>query len=245
MRDSLVDAVIARMPTSIDTQIGQQVHQQLAASGGILKDGPAVDAVRATSERLLAHLPNRDFPFRFEVVNDASVNAFAAPGGLVVVHTGLLAKATSVDQLAGVLAHEITHVTRRHSLRQMVFDLGLTTSLRWLFGVPDGVAVTLAGTAANLSGLKFSREQETEADSGGVELLQKARLPTSGLRSFIAELAGEPGGIPAFLSTHPADEERSAMLEKLIAERGQWRTDPLAIDWQSVQRDAAERMKKK
>jgi predicted Zn-dependent protease len=245
MRDRILDAVIAKMPTSIDKQIGDLMHQQLVASGELVKDGPGAEAVRAVSQRFLPYLPSQDFMFRFEVVNDKSVNAFAAPGGLVVVHTGLLAKATSVEQLVGVLGHEITHVTRRHSLRQLVYDMGLTTTLRWLLGVPDGVAGTIAGAAANLSGLKFSREQEAEADRGGVELLQKARLPATGLQSFFDVLAQERGNIPSFLSTHPADNERSAALQRLIAERGQWKIEPLDVDWEAVRRDAEERMKKK
>jgi Zn-dependent protease with chaperone function len=245
MRDRILDAVIAKMPTSIDKQIGELMHQQLVASGGLVKEGPAVEAVRVVSQRFLPHLPKQDFTFRFEVVNDKSVNAFAAPGGLVVVHTGLLAKATSVDQLVGVLGHEITHVTRRHSLRQIVYDLGLTTTLRWLLGVPDGVADTIAGAAANLSGLKFSREQESEADRGGVELLQKARLPAGGLQSFLDMLAQERGNVPSFLSTHPADKERSATLRRLIEERGQWEIEPLMIDWEAVRRDAEARMQKR
>jgi predicted Zn-dependent protease len=239
LRDNIINFVIARMPPGVvDAQIGDLVHRQLLASGKIVKDGPAVDAVRVVSQRFVPHLPTQDFTFRFEVVNDKSVNAYAAPGGLVVVHTGLLARATSVDQLAGVLAHEMTHVTRRHSLRQIIYNQGLTTTLQWVIGVPDGVAVTIAGAAANLSGLKFSREQETEADRGGIELLQKARLPASGLPSFLEILAQEKGNVPSFLSTHPAGEERSATLEKLITERGQWETEPLALDWEAVQRDA-------
>ena len=245
MRDRILDTVIAKMPTSIDARIGELMHQQLLQSGELVQDGIAVEAVRAVGQRFLAHLPKQDFSFRFEVVNDKSVNAFAAPGGLVIVHTGLLAKTTSVDQLVGVLGHEITHVMRRHSLRQLVYDLGLSTTLRWLLGVPDGVADTIAGAAVNLSGLKFSREQEIEADRGGVELLQKARLPATGLQSFFEELSRNKGQVPTFLSTHPADAERSTTLQQLIAERGSWEIEPLAIDWEAVRRDADERMKKK
>src|SRR6187402_1856933 len=140
MRDRIVDFVVARIPTSVDSEIGERMYRRLAGSGNLVEDGPAVDALRAVSRRFIPHLPTKDFAFRFEVVNDASVNAFAAPGGLVVIHTGLLAKTTSVDQLAGVLSHEITHVTRRHALRQILYDMGLATTLRWLFGTPDGVA---------------------------------------------------------------------------------------------------------
>jgi beta-barrel assembly-enhancing protease len=245
MRDRILDAVIAKMPTSIDAQIGELMHQQLVASGDLVKDGPALEAVRTVGQRLVVHLPTHDFNFRFEVINDPSINAFAAPGGVVVVHTGLLAKATSSDQLVGIVGHEVTHVTHRHSLRQIVYDLGLTTTLRWLLGVPDGIADTIAGAAVNLSGLKFSREQETEADRGGVELLRKARLPATGLPSFFDVLAQERGNIPSFLSTHPADKERSATLQRLIAERGQWEIEPLVIDWEVVRQDAEARVQQK
>jgi Zn-dependent protease with chaperone function len=244
MRDRILDIVIDRMPVTIDAEIGQLLHRELDMSGKLVKDGAAVDALRLVSRRFAPHLP-KDFEFRFEVVNDGSVNAFAAPGGLVVVHTGLLAKASSADELVGVLSHEITHVTQRHSLRQMIYNLGLTTTLRWLLGVPDGVADTIAGAAADLSGLQFSRDQETSADVGGIELLQKARLPAAGLKSFFEKMAQDQQAIPAFLSTHPADEERAAMLQKMVDERGQWEVDPLAIDWDAVRQDAEGRMKLK
>ena len=89
MRDRIVDLVVARIPTSVDAAIGEKMRQELMTSGTLIKDGPAVDALSAVSARFAPHLPSKDFTFRFEVVNDSSVNAFAAPGGLVVVHTGL------------------------------------------------------------------------------------------------------------------------------------------------------------
>jgi predicted Zn-dependent protease len=211
----------------------------------LVEDGAAVEALRMVSQRFTPHLQGEGFTFRFEVVNDRSVNAFAAPGGLVVIHTGLLAKATSVDQLAGVLGHEITHATRRHALRQILYDMGLTTALRWLIGMPDGVADQLAGAAVNLTGLKFSREQETEADAGGVKLLKNARLPAAGLQSFLDLLAQEGSSVPSFLSTHPAGRERSDMLAKTISEAGAWMVEPVKLDWDAVRRDAEERMKGK
>jgi beta-barrel assembly-enhancing protease len=244
MRDRIVDFVVSRIPTSVDSEIGERMYRRLAASGNLVDDGPAVDALRAVGRRFIPHLPTKDFAFRFEVVNDASVNAFAVPGGLVVVHTGLLAKATSVDELAGVLSHEIVHVTGRHSLRQIIYDLGLTTTISWAFGIPEGASVTIAGAAMDLSGLKFSRDQESEADAGGVELLEKAKLPAGGLQSIFEMLARETVDIPAFLSTHPADEQRLATLEKLVSERGTWNVDLLTIDWNAVRLDAETRLKK-
>lgn len=243
MRDRIVDIVIEKIPRRFDAEIGDSMHRDLVASGKLVKEGPAVEALRAVSERFVPHLPG-DFVFRFEVLNDSSVNAFAAPGGLVVVHTGLLAKATSFDQVAGVLSHEIMHVTRRHSMRQVVHNLGLTTAVYWSFGIPEGASATLVGTAIGLSDLKFSRDQETDADVGGMELLQKARLPGTGLERFLELLSQEQSSVPAFLSTHPADSDRLTTLEKITAEQGASNVEPLALDWSAVQSDANARMKR-
>jgi beta-barrel assembly-enhancing protease len=243
MRDRIVDIVIQKIPTYIDAEVGERMHKDLVASGRLVKDGPAVEALRAISARFAPHLP-KDFAFRFEVLNDKSVNAFAAPGGLVVVHTGLLEKAASADQVAGVLSHEIVHVTRRHSMRQIVYSLGLKTTTTWALGIPDGASATIVGTAMELSDLKFSRDQETAADAGGIELLQKARFPASGLREFLKILSGEAESAPAFLSTHPADKDRLTALEKLAAESGAGNVEPLFIDWNAVRSDAVTQMKK-
>ena len=95
----------------------------------------------------------------------------------------------------------------------------------------------------NLSELKFSRDQESEADAGGVKLLEKAKLPAGGLQSIFATLARETADIPAFLSTHPADEQRLSTLKKLVSERGPWNVELLTIDWAAVRLDAETRLK--
>jgi predicted Zn-dependent protease len=243
MRDRIVDILIERIPNSIDVEVGDRMHRDLVASGKLVKEGPAVNAVRALGERFAPHLP-KDFNFRFEVANDSSVNAFAAPGGLVVVNTGLLAKATSDAEVAGVLSHEIIHVTRRHSMRQIVYSLGLTTTVYWTLGIPDGASATLVGAAIGLGDLKFSRDQETDADAGGMALLQEARLPGAGLQAFLEAISREKDAPPAFFSTHPADEDRMSALEKIAAERAAWQAEPLSVDWSGVREDAAARMKK-
>jgi predicted Zn-dependent protease len=128
-------------------------------------------------------------------------------------------------------------------MRQVVYNLGLTTVVYWSLGIPDGASATLVGTAISLSDLKFSRDQETDADAGGMELLQKARLSGSGLDAFLRMLSKEQSAPPAFLSTHPADEDRLAVLERVTSELGAWNVEPLAIDWNAVRSDAESRMK--
>jgi len=239
LRDRILDAVTRRLPLTLDARLGELARRQVAGSGQLIQEGPAVEAVRRIGARLVAQAPAQPFEFRFELLRDRAVNAFAAPGGLVVVHAGLLAEARSADELAGVLAHEVTHVLERHSLRQLLFELGLTTSARLLLGLPDGVADAVASAAVNLGALRFSRDQERAADRGGVELLARARLPATGLESFFERLARREGTIPAMVSTHPPSAERAAALRRLIEERGAWPVEPFPVDWEAVRQHAS------
>jgi Zn-dependent protease with chaperone function len=236
-RDALLDAAVRRLPASVDARLGDAVHAQLRAGGRLAAGGPAREAVRAIGERLVAAAPPHPFAFRFEVLDDPAVNAFAAPGGVVVVHTGLLAAAGAPEEVAGVLAHEVVHVLARHSLRQVLVQLGLATTLRLLAG-GEGLADALGSAAARLGALGFSRGQEREADAGALDLLRGARLPADGLAAFFERLAAEGGAPPAFLSSHPAGADRAAALRAELARRGPWPVEPLAIDWAAVRTGA-------
>ena len=114
--DPFLDRIVARLPTAVDEALGEQLESELAA-GGRTVAGLPLEAVETLGARLLAEAPEAPFAFRFHVLEDPEVNAFAAPGGVVAVHTGLLLAAESPEELAGVLAHEIAHVLERHSLR--------------------------------------------------------------------------------------------------------------------------------
>jgi beta-barrel assembly-enhancing protease len=238
-REQILDAALARLPTSVDAQVGQLVYEQVRVSGQLVESGPAVDAVQALGTRLVAAAPSHPHQFQFHVVRDPSLNAYAAPGGMVVVHTGLLSKADGPDAVAGVLAHEIVHVLHRHSMRQMAFRTGLTGAVQLLVGSPSGAAGVLADAATDLTSLGFSRDQERDADRGGLDLLQKAHLPGEGLVRFFDVLQREGGTPPALLSSHPPSRERSAFLAAEIARRGTWTVEPLTVDWAAVKAQAA------
>ena len=156
------------------------------------------------------------------VLKDRSVNAFAAPGGHVVVLSGLIDEAKSGDEVAGVLAHEIAHVIHRHPMESLVRAMGLAALAEALSG--DG----LGGTAAMLLAVTaYSREAEAEADATAVALLEAAGYDPLGLTDFFGRMAGEEkrsgaGLIPSYLSTHPPSEARVRMIENLAAgDRGQ------------------------
>lgn len=237
-RERLADVVVRRLPHSVDAQVGALVEAQARAQGQLRPDGAALQVVRQTGQRLTVDL-STPHTFRFELVGDPAVNAYAAPGGFVAVHAGLLAAAEGPNELAGVLAHEIGHVTRRHTLRQMVFRAGLAGALRLALGSPEGFVGVLAGSAQELSALGFSREQEREADLEALALLRQAKLPAEGLPRFFERLASQSGGPPALLSTHPDPGDRARLLRDELQRRGAWPLEPLEVDWPAAQAEVA------
>jgi len=149
------------------------------------------------------------------VNRDEQVNAFALPGGHVYVLSGLLQKIENVDELAGVLAHEIGHVARRHQIRNLGRQIGIGTALSLILGNVDAFTGTLVSGAAQLTALSFSREQEADADAYGVALMAKAGFDPRALGPFLARLPS--AGVPAFLQDHPTGEDRRATLAALAA----------------------------
>ena len=231
--DPLLDVVVPRLPTSIDEKVGDLAEQQTLGTSAVLETGPARDAVSAIGRRLLAAAPPHDFAFRFVVIEDEVVNAFAAPGGFVVVHTGLLAAAGSAEEVAGVMAHEIAHVLERHSMRQLTRQVGFWTLVSVVLGSVDGISGVLVEGAAELAELDYSRDQERAADDLGAEIMRTAGLPLDGMIAFFDRLARTEAGGPALLSTHPASDERADRL-RALAELPVADPRPLDLDWDAV-----------
>jgi Zn-dependent protease with chaperone function len=227
--DPLADWVVKRMPPGIEQQLGESVLAQTRAQSKMVESGPAFDAVQAIGQRLAR--PGESL--RFYVAERPEVNAFAAPGGVVVVFTGLLRTADSAEEVAGVLAHEIAHVELRHSLRQLVKVAGL----RVLFSAVLGDYGQLAGWGAQLTELKFSRDAEREADARGLARLVEARIDPQGLPRFFTKLEkteGAAASLPAVLSTHPATRERLEALGAAIGQLGAVPVEPIAVAWDGV-----------
>ena len=176
-------------------------------------------------------------PYRFvvRVVDLEMVNAFALPGGQILISEGLLGFAESPDEVAGVLAHEMGHVLHRHSTAAMFEALGLA----FLFGamLGDFGAGAVGAGAETLVGLSFRREAEAEADERGLELLGRAGLSSRGLADLFERLRRDAGDRPALLrllSTHPPDELR----ERRAREGAAAAPAPPALDpraWRSLQ----------
>jgi len=231
--DPLVGWIVDRIPPSVEKAIGGQVEREISARA--ITGGPLSDALSRITAELSKGIQDPPFEMRFFLVPDATCNAFAAPGGVIAVHTGLLAQAESPEEVAGVLAHEIGHVLLRHSLRQMVYRAGLWSAIRLLLSGADSWVL---GGAEMLTALSYSREDEGEADGKGLEILEAAGIDPEGLVRFFERTADNDPLMPALLSTHPTSEGRARRLRELSA--GLPSPAPLdwGLDWPAVREQA-------
>lgn len=224
--DRITDWAVGHVSIEAEQKLGEMIYQQMQIG---LTPAPEMEApIREIGDRLTSGTP---YAFKWHVVKDAQVNAFAVPGGHVVVFTGLIEAADSAEEVAGVLAHEVQHVLQRHSLKGIAHSLGLRAVLTLLLGDWGGGA---ADFAAQMGSLKFGREQESEADREGLALLKKAKIAPEGMIAFFNKLAKKEGTAIPLLSTHPASDDRAARLREEISRIGPWRSTPLPYDWKQI-----------
>lgn len=148
------------------------------------------------------------------IEDDATLNAFCAPGGYIYIYTGLMKFLDHEDELAGVLGHEMAHADQRHSTEQLTEAYGIQTIASFLLGEDGALAGQIASAVA---GLSFSRADEAEADAYSVEYLCDTDYAADGAAGFFEQLLEESGSggyeIPEFLSTHPSSESRVADIQ--------------------------------
>ena len=209
---ALAESVALRLPPSMDARLARPTWEVLERTGQRCTDERAQRYVEQLVIPLLGALGETPFEFRFMVSRSEEVNAFALPGGFVIVNLGLLRNATSGAEIAAVLAHEISHVTARHATKRLAGNLGAGAALALVFGFVDLGAP--AYTVAHLSGLQYERGQEREADELGRALLVRAGISPLGMATFFERLSTAPTP-PELLSTHPdpGDRAEKARLE--------------------------------
>lgn len=219
---TLLSWSIDLLPTSLDREIGDGAAADLEGEGAIVSDPRVVGLIEAIVARLRESAPASAHEYRVSVLENDDVNAFALPGGRIVVWTGLIEEAESPEQIAGVLAHEMAHVERRHGLRNVTHRAGLAIALRVILAVVLGIDLDgFTGLAADVAVLavanEYSQDQESEADADAVLRLHAAGVDPTALASFFRLMEREGvGGVPAFaswLSTHPDHESRIAAIE--------------------------------
>jgi beta-barrel assembly-enhancing protease len=221
---SPADAVLSK---SEEARIGRAIMRSIRASGQLVEDPLITEYINEIGHRISAQVNEGEHEFTFFVIDDPHINAFALPGGFIGVHTGLLEATRSEDELAGVLAHEVAHVTQRHiaravhaNQRQSILSTAIMLGaiLAGAAGAGSdamqGAIAVAQGTAAQQQ-INFTRGNEYEADRVGIAALADAGFDPQGMASFFEVISGGntspvEARVPEFLRTHPVSSARIA-----------------------------------
>jgi Zn-dependent protease with chaperone function len=230
-----IDRMVDRIPVAWEQSLGELVMQ--SGVGPEIVDPKVVQPVQAVLQRLAEADSDQPYKLTLHVIESDQLNAFAAPGGQIVVYTGLLEKTHGPDELAGVLAHELQHVYNRHGLRNMVHSVKWQILAAILLGDVGSVQQVLLGKAPEFLSLSYGRTLEEEADIEGVELLCRAHMNPQGMVSFFEVMKDNELDfkIPEFMSSHPETEKRIAHLKEWVAEHPECKIEPLTLDWVAMQ----------
>ncbi len=211
-----------------ELEIGSSEAASIDSQVPIVDDSSITQFVATLGRSLTANTDHAGLDWRFTVVNVWPVNAFALPGGYVYVTRGLIEQSDRLDELAGVMGHEIAHVERRHTARQIQAghkqDVGMMVlcTLTGLCRTIGGAIAVQVGADAQTA--QYSQRHETEADSVGVIITRRAGIDPEGLPVFLekvlAQREAEPTPLEAFFASHPTDEARIAALRRHIAALG-------------------------
>lgn len=192
--------------------LGEKLYQSLIQPEKI--DTGATNLAQQYADAL--HLSNQ-YAIHVTVVRNSEVNAFALPGGFVIINTGILDEMKTYDELAALLGHEVSHVNSRHSLQSIISQLSASLFLSLIVGDITGVSAKIVNNAEKLRSLSYSRKLETESDRKGMELMVANQLHPKGMLNLMKHLQTFSKGSPiSFLSTHPLTEERIQYIENFI-----------------------------
>jgi len=218
-RNWLVEKIADRIPVSWEVTLGEGLYNQLKSEEDIVADPVREKQIATITAPLLQAAGTNRYAFQFHIINDTNINAFAVPGGHIFIHTGLLHAADSPEEIAGVLAHEIAHVTERHGFRALINSAGLYLIVQFFFGDTSGAMAVLTDGSRLLVQQGYSRDFERQADDLGWNYLLKANIDPRGMIRFFKRMKEEEAKNPQLkgalqlLNTHPATDERMQRLE--------------------------------
>nr|WP_295927112.1 M48 family metallopeptidase [uncultured Dyadobacter sp.] len=229
----LAGAVAARIPVSAEIEMGDTMYENMIRAYDV--NQPLTDAVNNFAKSIDF---KTQYPIRVTVVKEDEVNAFALPGGHIVVFDKIIRQMKTKEQLAALLAHEVAHVHYKHSLRNIFRSLAGYLFLSLLLNDINGIAAVVADNSNALANLTYSRELETEADRKGMDVLQSDGISLQGFVDLFALLQSEHGDVGSLklLSTHPLTEERLRMAGEMArTQRGVREDAGLERKWQAIE----------
>ncbi|MNK86036.1 TPR repeat-containing protein YfgC precursor [compost metagenome] len=223
---ALAKIAASRVPLAWEVRLGESVTAKLAPAETRSQDPAANAALEAMVARLAGEEPS-SYPYRVAIVEAPVVNALAAPGGHILVYRGLIDRARTPEEVAGVLAHEMAHVELRHTTQAMFRELSMQALLAALSGDPNGMGQILEAVGG-LGALRYSRSAELEADREGMRRIRDAAIDPRGMVRFFEELQKQEEGLPLLkaLSSHPPTQARLEAAKTL------------ALDWQASAKKA-------
>ena len=221
-----VGAAFTLVSVQQEVELGQQAQAEISKQMPVLRDASLDRYIDSIGDRLAAAATGPQYPYSFGVVNYKELNAFALPGGPIYVHRGTIGAARTEAQLAGVMAHEVAHVAQRHAAKQISKGI-VANGLLGLLGavLDDGgrgeqAARIGASVVAQSVFMKFSRDDETEADRVGAQIMERAGWDPHGLAEFMQILQNEqqrsPSSVETFFSSHPSPAGRVRNLQSLV-----------------------------
>lgn len=239
---NMASAVVQMIPVSYEQKIGQQSRDQIVSvlKGARPESGQLIcsaeTGIRALQKRAdeIANLLDSPFPINITVIKVGVPNAFALPGGQVILLSGLIDDAETGDEVIGVLAHEIAHVVRRDPLQVSLKQTGTALLISLLVGDVFGGTV-ISGIGSTVIENGYSRDAEAASDIMAVTALNQLGLTARPLADFLTRLSKSDGlaaSIPEFLSTHPSGENRAEEIRNLSQGNGRALSK---FEWQAVQ----------
>ena len=202
--------------TQQEVQLGQQYASQINQQLPLVRDPEVVRYINVLGDSIAKLADDRGLDWQFHVVNSPEVNAFAVPGGFIYVNRGLIERVDNLSQLAGVLGHEIAHVTERHSAEQMRdaerANIGAVALCTLTNVCQSQAATTLIQVGGSAAFAKFSRSDENEADRVGIRHVVRAGIHPRGIpemfEKLLAERSRSPGAVDSWFSSHPLEQDR-------------------------------------
>jgi beta-barrel assembly-enhancing protease len=222
-------SAVASLTAQDERELGKKLMFYVRKNYVIIEDPSIANYVEKIGQRIVAEIPTLPFEFHFYVIEEEVYNAFAGPGGYIFINSGLLAAMKSEEELAGIIAHEVSHVLCHHISEQMAkakkINIATMAGVLAAIFLGGGAETTSAMATGSIAtgqslALKYSRENEVEADQVGMKYLVKAGYGGEGLLRVLGEIRSTrwfgPEDIPTYLTTHPAVEARMAYLDTWI-----------------------------
>ncbi|HEY8399211.1 MAG TPA: M48 family metallopeptidase [Flavihumibacter sp.] len=231
---SLISSIgLGLVSTQKEQELGEMIFQSMVPPNSI--NNKATHQLEQFAGQL--QLSER-YDLKFTVINGEEINAFAIPGGRIVVYKGILEAMEEPEELVALLGHEASHVNERHSLRSMLRQLSGSVLLSMVFGDLGSIGAAIAGQADHLRTLSYSRSLEKEADEKGMERMVRNQINPEGMVGLMDRLqqSEKDMALPGFLSTHPLTADRKKTAQEYIARyQGEFETPaPLLASWKAL-----------